>query len=401
MVDYSIGIFAENINTNMYGSSRNMYYLAKTLEKKGCKVTIFCLDNLQNKDVDLNKIYISNKRWLGFFPMVPWISDPRSFRVAKKAREMENEFDVFHSNGCFGFPYASNRTKPFVVHLRTESLKFLNFLKPLTSDNFFNFGFLKLMPYRVALWMIQRYTVMNSDSVFCNSKETATEVNEVLKVNSSDIQLIYNGIDTEFFLSGDGKCIRKRYGLENKKVLLCVIRLSLSKGINKLLSTMEIIAKKREDIVLLLVGGGELEKQVKSTIYKKGLSKNIILTGHITDECLADYYDASDLFIYPSSPGTTLLEAMASSKPFILYYKSGGVPPGVPLHEIANKKIGVIIKDDAISVFAEEILNHIDDNDWLSKQGKKGFSYVNDELSWDNIADEVIKYYEKIINKPK
>lgn len=401
MVDYSIGIFAENINTNMYGSSRNMYYLAKTLEKKGCNVTIFCLDTPQNKDVDLNKVYISNKRWLGAFPMVPWISDPRSFRVAKIAREMESEFDLFHSNGCFGFPYASNRTKPFVVHLRTESLKFLNFITPLTSDKFFDFSFLKLMPYRVALWRIQRNTVINSDLVFCNSKETATEVNEVIKVNSNSIKLIYNGVDTEFFLNGDGRRIKIKYNLENKKVLLCVIRLSLSKGINELLSTMEIIAKKREDIVLLLVGGGELEKHVKNVINKKGLSKNIILTGHINDKCLADYYKASDLFIYPSSPGTTLLEAMASSKPFILYYKSGVVPPGVPLHEIANEKIGVIIKDNDISLFAKEILNHIDDNDWLLEQGKKGFSYVNDKLSWDNIAVEVIKYYEEIINKYK
>ena len=397
MVDYSVGIFAELVNPNLLGSSRNIYYLAKALEEKGCKVTVFCVDVPPNKEIDLNKIYVSNKRGLGFIPMVPWISDPRSFRVAKKAREIESEFDIFHSNCCFGFPYASNRSKPFVVHLRTDSLKLLNLLKPLTSDDFFSPRFLRYIPYRMALWMIQRYTIVNSNLVFCNSKETAEETNKVLGIDPSKIKVIHNGIDPEFFLGGNGERIRERYELENKKVLVCVTRLALSKRIDRLLSTMEIIVKKRKDTVLLLVGGGELENEVRDSIRKRGLSKSIILTGHIRDDHLADFYAAADLFVYPSSPGTILLEAMAASKPFVLYYKSGDVPPGVPLDEIRDKKIGKVIKDKNISVFAEEIINHIDDSEWLLQQGKKGFQYVKEELSWSKIADEVIKYYGKII----
>jgi len=397
MVNYSVGIFAELVNPNMFGSSRNIYYLAKVLEKKGCKVTVFCTDVPPNKDVDLNKIYISNKRGLGFIPMVPWISDPRHFRVAKKAREMESEFDIFHSNCCFGYPYASNRNKPFVVHFRSLALKIL---KSLMSEDSFNF----LKPYhqRQILWqktcgVIEKYTAKKSDIVFCNSKETAEETNKVLGIDPSKIRVIHNGIDTGFFLNGNGERIRERYNLDDKKVLVCVIRLAFTKRIDRLVSAMEIIAKKREDIVLLLVGGGELEEEVRRTITEKGLSKSVILTRHITDEYLADFYAAADLFVYPSSPGTTLLEAMAVSKPFILYYKSEDVPPGVPLDEIMTNKIGRIIKDGDVSVFAEEILNYIDDNKWLSQQGKKGFRFVKEELSWSKIADEVIEYYGQII----
>lgn len=392
MVDYSVGIFASSVNPNLFGSSRNIYYLAKALEEKGCRVTVFCPDDQANRGIDVNKIYIPGKRW-SFIPNIV----PQSFKVAKKAKEMENEFDIFHSNCCFGFPYAHNRNKPFVVHLRTDSLKLLNFLKPLMSDDFFNPHFFTMIPYRMTIWMIQKYIIRNSDLVFCNSKETALEANKVLGVNPSRIKVIYNGIDTEFFLKGNGKRIRERYNLEDKRVLLCVMRLALSKGINRLLSTMEIIAKKREDVVLLLVGGGELENEVRATITKKGLSKRVILTGHINNDHLADFYAVSNLFVYPSSPGTILLEAMAASKPFVLYYKSGDVPPGVPLDKIIDKKIGIIIKDKNISVFAEEIINHIDDDEWLSKQGKKGFQYVKEELSWSKIADEVIKYYGQII----
>lgn len=393
MADYSVGIFAEFVNPNIFGSSRNIYYLAKALEEKGCKVTVFCIDAPPNKEVDLNKIYISNKRGLGFIPMLPWISDLRHFRVAKIARK-KNEFDIFHSNCCFGYPYAYNRNKPFVVHLRSISLKTL---KTLVSDGFLRTLDTRQILYQSVLWLIEKYTTNNSDLVFCNSKETAIEANKVLRVNPSKIKVIHNGIDIEFFLKGDGERIRERYNLESKKVLVCVTRLDLDKRISRLLSVMEIIAKKRKDIVLLLVGGGELEEKVRDSIKKRGLSENVILTGHIGDDHLADFYAAADLFVYPSSPGTTLLEAMAASKPFILYYKSEGVPPGVPLDKIRDKKIGKIIKDKNISVFAEEIINHIDDNEWLLQQGKKGFQFVKRELSWSKITDEVIKYYAEIM----
>ena len=209
--------------------------------------------------------------------------------------------------------------------------------------------------------------------------------------------MVHNGVDTEFFLKGDGEWIKERYKLEDKKVLLCVTHLDVGYKINRLLSTMEIIAKKRADIVLLLVGGGALENEVRGSIKKRGLSKRVILTGHIRDDHLADFYAAADLFVYPYSPGTTILEAMAASKPFILYYKSKDEPPGVLSDEIMNKKIGKVIKDNNISVFAEEIINHIDNNEWLLQQGKRGLQYVKEELSWSEIADEVIKYYEQII----
>lgn len=396
MVDYSVGIFADVVNPNMFGSSRNIYYLAKALEEKGCKVTVFCLDVPPNKKIDLNKIYVSDERWLGFMPCISWIGDPRHFRIAKKAREMESEFDIFHSNCCFGFPYASNRNKPFVVHLRSIALKTL---KNLLSDHFLRTLYNRQVIYQSALWLVEKYTTKNSNLVFCNSKGTAIEANKVLGVYPNKIKIIYNGVNTEFFLRGNDEKIRERYDLEHKKVLLCVTRLDIEKrmGISRLLSTMEVIAKKREDIVLLLVGGGELEEEVRGSIKKRGLSKKVIITGHITDDHLADFYAAADLFVYPSSPGTILLEAMAASKPFILYYNSKDVPPGVPLDKIANKKISKIIKYENISVFAEEIINRIDDNEWLSQQGKKGFQFVKEELGWSKIADEVINYYKQII----
>ena len=391
MVDYSVGIFASSVNPNLFGSSRNIYYLAKALEEKGCRVTVFCPDDQTNRGIDVNKIYIPGKR-LSFIPNIV----PLSFNVDKKAKEMESEFDIFHSNCCFGFPYAHNRNKPFVVHLRAIALKTL---KTSISENFLKTLSQHQIPYQAVTWLIERYTTRNSDLVFCNSKETAIEANKVLGVNSSKIKVIHNGINTDFFLKGDGKWIREKYELKDKKVLLCVTRLDIEKrmGIRRLLSTMEIIAKKREEFVLLLVGGGSLENEVRDTIKKKGLTKSVILTGHINDGYLADFYATADLFVYPSSPGTILLEAMAASKPFILYYKSEDVPPGVPLEKIRDKKIGRIIKDGDVSVFAEEILNHIDDNEWLLEQGKKGFRFVKEELSWSKIADEVIKYYGHII----
>ncbi len=393
MANYSIGILAAHIDPNLFGSSRNIYYLAKALEEKGCQVTVFCPDSQANKEAQLKKIYVPGSK-CRFIPR----NIPVSFKIARRAKKREGEFDIFHSNCALGFPYAFRRNKPLVVHLRDIPLRTL---QAAMVDSLFKtlplYKKLYMLVVYTINWLAGRYITKNSDLVFCNSKETAIAAKRMLGAESSKIRVVYNGVDTDFFLKGDGEGVRKAYGLEDKKVLVCVTRLTLTKGIDRLLSAMEIIAERRRDIALLLVGGGDFETEVRAGIIKRGLSDSVISTGHIADKHLADFYRSADLFVYPCSPGSTLVEAMAAQKPFILYYRTKDVPAGVPLDEIVDRKLGRIIKDEDITVFAEEILNYIDDNEWLSAQGEKGLQFVKQELSWDKIAEQVIGYYEQVM----
>ena len=171
MANYSVGIFASPVNINLFGSSRNIYYLAKTLEAKGCQVTVFCSDSPVNKDAQVKKIYVPSSKW----KLIPG-SIQESFRIAKRAKEREGDFDIFHSNCSRGFPYAFRRNRPLVVHVRDIHLRTWQAAR---ADSLFKtlplYQKLYMLVGNTINWLAEKYLTRNSDLVFCNSEETATE----------------------------------------------------------------------------------------------------------------------------------------------------------------------------------------------------------------------------------
>ncbi len=76
----------------------------------------------------------------------------------------------------------------------------------------------------------------------------------------------------------------------------------------------------RSDITLLLIGGGELQLEYYNTVDNMHLSNVIIESFHPKDE-LEKYYQASDIFVHPTSYdvwGLVVNEAMANGLPAVV-----------------------------------------------------------------------------------
>lgn len=127
------------------------------------------------------------------------------------------------------------------------------------------------------------------------------------------IQAIHNGIDTGVFCPKDATALRKKYGCEDKTVLLGV---ASSWGKHKGLGEWFDLAGKLDSrYTIMLVG---LQKhQIPANA-----PANIIPLGRTeSDRELADYYNMADIFInmsYEETFGLTSAEALACGKPIIV-----------------------------------------------------------------------------------
>lgn len=143
------------------------------------------------------------------------------------------------------------------------------------------------------------------------------------------VSLIPNGIDLAVYhpRSADRSVLRNAIGVTQDDFLIGFVgRLAWEKGPDKFLKAAEQILQERPNVQFALVGTGLMEMELKATIKRAGLERNIHLAGMWQDP--SKVYPALDLMLHTSRADAmplALLEAMASGVP-VVAIGVGGVP---------------------------------------------------------------------------
>lgn len=139
-------------------------------------------------------------------------------------------------------------------------------------------------------------------------------------MDNGDYQFIPNAIDPEIFKYNksvrDG--LRAEYNLEDKIVIGHIGRLSLPKNHKFLLKLFAEYSQNEPKAVLVLVGDGELRKEIQKSITELRLTDKVILTGIVANPQI--WYQAFDIMVMPSlweGLPVTGIEAQASDLPCI------------------------------------------------------------------------------------
>ena len=154
--------------------------------------------------------------------------------------------------------------------------------------------------------------------------------------NRKNIFIMPNAIDFTSFVFDEKKRRQKRkeLHLNGKKVVCHVGRLYLSKNPFRLVDIFDELSKKEPNVILLSVGTGDLDREVKSYAAKKSSAEKIQFLGRRTD--VAEILMASDVFVMPSlyeGFGIAALEAEASGIACVL---SDCIPKEVNINETAQ-----------------------------------------------------------------
>ena len=130
-----------------------------------------------------------------------------------------------------------------------------------------------------------------------------------------------NAIDTEKyrFSKKTADAYRETLGLQNKFVLGHVGRFHEAKNHKFLLEIFEKVLERRSDAMLLIVGDGELRKEIELKIQELGIKNQVVLTGSRED--VPKLLQAMDVFVFPSrweGLPMTVVEAQAAGLPCLI-----------------------------------------------------------------------------------
>lgn len=118
--------------------------------------------------------------------------------------------------------------------------------------------------------------------------------------NSGKVHTQNNAIEVKRYLFDPEKrmAIRKQLGIENKFVIGHIGRFTYQKNHKFLVKSFAAYHKKNQDAVLMLMGTGELEAEIKQMVNEMQLNDNVMFLGMRKDA--NELLNAMDLFVLPS-----------------------------------------------------------------------------------------------------
>ena len=222
-------------------------------------------------------------------------------------------------------------------------------------------------------------------------------------IPAQKITIVANAVDTSRFQPvGDrNRDIEQRYGLSGKKVLAFIGSFYAYEGLDMLVEAMPRLLRARPDVRLLLVGGGQVDAQLRAQIARLGVDDSVILTGRVPYEDVEAYYSVTDILVYPRR-SMRLTELVTPLKPLeAMAQKSLFVASDVGGHrELVRDGItGTLFKADNQEDLERSLLDLLAaENRWPALRDA-GRHFVEQERTWRNSLTNLVPVYEQLAAK--
>lgn len=165
------------------------------------------------------------------------------------------------------------------------------------------------------------YTKNNATHLFACGNDAGKWMWGERTFKKGNVHIMTNAIQAESFSFSREKreSIRRELGIEEKFVIGNVARFSYQKNHEFLIKIFAEVKKLRDDAVLMLIGRGELEDDVRKQVSELGLEDSVIFMGVRND--VPDLLNAMDVFALPSrfeGLPVTLIEIQANGLPAVI-----------------------------------------------------------------------------------
>lgn len=245
-----------------------------------------------------------------------------------------------------------------------------------------------------------------SETVVCNKVDHVAILCNGLKndlvsrgIPAAKITSVFNGVNPDDFqpCDVDDEYLRE-WGLAGKKVVGFIGSFYRYEGLDLLVKAFARVAKQQSDTVLLLVGGGEMESELKDLIAGLNLSDRVVMPGRIPHERVPGVYAMIDVLAYPrySMRLTELvtplkpLEAMAMGKVLIASDVGG--------HKelITDGETGVLFKAGDEMALANALVDLLTDQVKCDCLQQHAMSWVRKQHSWEKTTRVYREIYGEI-----
>lgn len=229
-----------------------------------------------------------------------------------------------------------------------------------------------------------------------NSEAGRRSYSEWIGMESSEIEVIHNGIDfSEMEKKNDLFEIREvvdGFGFkENDIIIGGVFRLEVGKRPELWLDSFEMAKRKNSNLKGLIVGGGKMMKTVLHWINEKGLDDEVKLVGEVND--VASWLEMMDVFLFTSlSEGlpNVLIEAQAFGLP-VVSTRVGGVS-----EVVSHRKTGLLVDSDSPEEISDKLLYFIEGGEYRDFS-KRARAVSRQKFSVKKMIERTREMYSRII----
>jgi len=222
------------------------------------------------------------------------------------------------------------------------------------------------------------------------------ELKPFLEINPSTSPFDKGGQEGDFSRGGRGGIIgefKKELGLSEDTVLIGTVgRLVAIKGHRYFLESAKIILNSRfTDLRFVIVGDGELRKELEDYAKELGIVNDVIFTG-FREDLPKIYADLNIVVLTSINEGTpvSIIEAMASGKP-VVATNVGGVPSLVK-----NGITGFLVSPKRVDLLAKAILKILNAPLSAKKMGEEGRRIVFPQYDVSQLVERMNVLYASL-----
>ena len=190
--------------------------------------------------------------------------------------------------------------------------------------------------------------------------------------------------------------LKKKLGLENKKVILYFGRLIRKKGVEYLIKAFKRVSKEYENSFLVIAGDGPERKRLEDLCRELDIH-NVYFSGFVKADEKNAYFYLCDIFVYPSITldipeewSLGVCEAMSLGKPVIVTKAVGSVN-----ELVFHKYNGYVVPERDDEAIYEAIKCLLTDDELRTKIGKNAKRTVEMGFAYEKLFNRLREVIEE------
>jgi phosphatidylinositol alpha-1,6-mannosyltransferase len=238
-----------------------------------------------------------------------------------------------------------------------------------------------------------KWGVAGASLVFANTRWMAEQVQRV-GVPAEKLAVVYLGVDPAVAAVPDEavRALRAKLGLEGKRAIVSVARITPRKNHDALLRALATLAPRHRDLIYLVVGDGHARPALEEEARRLGVADRVRFVGAASRSEVGAYYKLARVhaLVPKAKPddnelesfGLCYVEAALCGVPSV-GSRSGGVPEAV-----ADGETGLLVEADDEGAVASALERLLEDDALHARLAGAAAPFARERFSWDRCARE-------------
>lgn len=219
-------------------------------------------------------------------------------------------------------------------------------------------------------------------------------------IPGAHIGLSPNGVDVDTFIpDAADPALLESLGLRGKRVIGFIGSFFNYEALDLLVDAFALLARKHEDLALLLVGDGEAMPMLKERAAEHGLGERIVFPGRAPYDEIMNYYRLCDIFVLPrrETPETRIvtplkpLEIMCMEKPLVASNIGG--------HRelVMHDQTGLLFEPENVQALAEACDQFLQNDGLRDRIARQGRAWAVENRDWSVLMQNYVRTYQHLL----